>query len=199
MHLLSNAPHLNLQAKYLHCSGCHFELKQLGFTAAYRARQCLLTSRNAFISILRAGLLQPHGSESGTWHNRDLIRRHACAESSPCTPCASIRNDAGPAAHVATETFVHTQASSISPEPFSGQSLTWFGVHVYHVWTFSVLVFVASLGCCVCFLVSVHLVCTLWWTSCTGSKVQSLPISLFAGQQERCHQWQSVYCGTQRS
>jgi hypothetical protein len=60
----------------------HFELKQLGFTAAYRARQCLLTSRNTFISIRRAGLLLPHGSESGTWHNRDLIRRHARADAS---------------------------------------------------------------------------------------------------------------------
>jgi hypothetical protein len=75
--------HLTLLARYLPCSGCHFELKQLGFTAAYRARQCLLTKRNTFISILRAGLLQPHGSESGTWHSRDLIRRHACADASP--------------------------------------------------------------------------------------------------------------------
>jgi hypothetical protein len=75
MHLLPNALHLTLQARYLHSSGCHFELKQLGFTAAYRARKCLLIPRNTFISILRAGLLQPHGSESGTWHNRDLIRR----------------------------------------------------------------------------------------------------------------------------
>jgi hypothetical protein len=46
----------------------------------------LLTARNTFISILRAVLLQPHGSESGTWHNRNLIRRHACADESPCTP-----------------------------------------------------------------------------------------------------------------
>jgi hypothetical protein len=36
------------------------------------------------ISILRAGILQPHGSESGTWHNRELIRRHECADASPC-------------------------------------------------------------------------------------------------------------------
>jgi hypothetical protein len=70
---------LTLQARYLHYSGCHFELKLLGFTAAYRAHQCLLISRNTFISILRAGLLQPHGSESGTWHNRDLI---LCADAS---------------------------------------------------------------------------------------------------------------------
>jgi hypothetical protein len=83
MHLLPNALLLTLQARYPHCSGCHFELKQLGFTAAYRARQCLLTSRNKFISVLRAGILQTHGSESGTWHNRDLIRRHACADASP--------------------------------------------------------------------------------------------------------------------
>jgi hypothetical protein len=54
MHLLPNALHLTLQARYLHCLGCHFELKQLGFPAVYRARQCLLTSRNTFISILRA-------------------------------------------------------------------------------------------------------------------------------------------------
>jgi hypothetical protein len=83
MHLLPNALHLTLQARYLHCSGCHFELKQLGFTAAYRARHRLLTSRNTFISILRAGILQAHGSESGTWYNRDLIRRHACADDRP--------------------------------------------------------------------------------------------------------------------
>jgi hypothetical protein len=54
---------------------CHFELEQFGFTAAYPARQCLQTSGNTFILILRAGLLQPHGSESGTRHNRDFIRR----------------------------------------------------------------------------------------------------------------------------
>jgi hypothetical protein len=36
----------------------HCELKQLGFNAAYRARQSLLTSRNKFISILKAGILQ---------------------------------------------------------------------------------------------------------------------------------------------
>jgi hypothetical protein len=83
MHLLWNALHLTLQARCHHCAGCTFELKQVGFTAAYRARQCLLTSRNTFISILRAGPLQPHGSESGTWHNRDLIRRHACADALP--------------------------------------------------------------------------------------------------------------------
>jgi hypothetical protein len=91
MHLLPNAlHHLTLQARDLHCSGCHFELTQLSFTAAYRARQCLLISRNTFILILRAGLLQPHGSESGTWHNRDLIRRHACANASSCWNFAEI-------------------------------------------------------------------------------------------------------------
>jgi hypothetical protein len=83
MRLLLNALHLTLRAKHLHCSGCHFEIKQLGFTAAYRARQCLLTSRNTCFSILRAGTLQPRGSESGTWHNCDLIRRHACADALP--------------------------------------------------------------------------------------------------------------------
>jgi hypothetical protein len=30
MHLLPNALHLNFQAKHLHCSGCHFQLKQMG-------------------------------------------------------------------------------------------------------------------------------------------------------------------------
>jgi hypothetical protein len=80
VHLLPNALHLTLQARCLHCSGCHFELKQLGFTAAYRALQCLLTSWNTFLSIFRAGLLQPHGSESGTSHSCDLIRRHACSD-----------------------------------------------------------------------------------------------------------------------
>jgi hypothetical protein len=50
----------------------HFELKQVGFTATYRPRQCLLTSRKRFY-ILRAGLLEPHRSESCTWHNRDFI------------------------------------------------------------------------------------------------------------------------------
>jgi hypothetical protein len=34
MPLLQNAVHLTLQARYLHCSGCHFELKQVGCTAA---------------------------------------------------------------------------------------------------------------------------------------------------------------------
>jgi hypothetical protein len=70
MHL-PNALHLTLPTRYPHCSGCHFELKQAGFTAAYRARQHLLTSRSTFFSILRAGLLQPRGSESGTWHTPD--------------------------------------------------------------------------------------------------------------------------------
>jgi hypothetical protein len=32
--LLQNALHLTLQARYLHCSGYHFELKQVSFTAA---------------------------------------------------------------------------------------------------------------------------------------------------------------------
>jgi hypothetical protein len=56
MHLLRKALHLTLQARYLHCLGCHFEVKQIGFTGAYQARQCLLTPRNTFISILGAGL-----------------------------------------------------------------------------------------------------------------------------------------------
>jgi hypothetical protein len=46
MHLLRNALHLTLQARCHHCPGCHFELEQAGFTATYRPRQCLLTSRN---------------------------------------------------------------------------------------------------------------------------------------------------------
>jgi hypothetical protein len=71
MHLLRNALHLTLQAR---CPGCRFELKQVGFTATYRPRQCLLTSRNTLFSIFRAGLLQPNGSESWTGHNRLLIR-----------------------------------------------------------------------------------------------------------------------------
>jgi hypothetical protein len=74
MHLLRNALHLTLQARCHHCPGCHFELKQFGFTATYRPRQCLLTSGNTFFPILRAGLLEPNGSESCTWHHRDLIR-----------------------------------------------------------------------------------------------------------------------------
>jgi hypothetical protein len=49
MHLVLGALHLTLQARYPHCSGCHFELKQVGFTAADRARQSLLVSRNTFI------------------------------------------------------------------------------------------------------------------------------------------------------
>jgi hypothetical protein len=91
MHLVLIALHLTLQARYPHCSGCHFELKQVGFTAAYRACQCLLASKNTFILIIRAGLLQPHVSESGTWHNRDLIRRHACVDASPCESESSCR------------------------------------------------------------------------------------------------------------
>jgi hypothetical protein len=74
MHLLRNALHLTLQARCHNCPGCHFELKQVGFNATYRPRQCLLTSRNISFSIFRAALLEPHGSESCTWHNRDLIR-----------------------------------------------------------------------------------------------------------------------------
>jgi hypothetical protein len=73
MHLLQNALHLTLQARCQHCLGCHFELEQVGFTANYRPRQCLLTSRNTFFSIFGAGLLEPHGSESCTWHSHDLI------------------------------------------------------------------------------------------------------------------------------
>jgi hypothetical protein len=93
MNLLPNALHLTLQAKYPHCSGYQFVLKQLGFTATYRERRCLLISRSTFISMLGAGLLQPHGSESGTRHSRDHIRRHACADVSPCPMhCASITN-----------------------------------------------------------------------------------------------------------
>jgi hypothetical protein len=39
MHLLPNALRLTLQTRYLHCSACQFELKQLGFTAAYHLTQ----------------------------------------------------------------------------------------------------------------------------------------------------------------
>jgi hypothetical protein len=74
MHLLRNALHLTLQARCHLCPGCHFELKQVGFTAAYRPRQCVRTSTNTFFPIFRAGLLEPHGSESCTWQNRDLIQ-----------------------------------------------------------------------------------------------------------------------------
>jgi hypothetical protein len=73
-HLLWNALHLTLQASCHHCPGCHFELKHVGFTATYRPRQCLLISRNTKKSIFRAELLEPHGSESCTGHNRDLLR-----------------------------------------------------------------------------------------------------------------------------
>jgi hypothetical protein len=83
MHLLRNALHLTLQARCLHCSGCNFGIKQVGFTATYRPFECLLTSRKTLFSIFRAGLLEPHGSKSGTRHNRDLIRKHACADVSP--------------------------------------------------------------------------------------------------------------------
>jgi hypothetical protein len=76
-HLLWNAQHLTLEARFhcsgMHNSGCHFDLKQVGFTATYLPRRCLLTSRNTFFPILRAGFLEPHGSESCTWHKRDLI------------------------------------------------------------------------------------------------------------------------------
>jgi hypothetical protein len=34
MHLLPNALHLALRVRYLHCSSCHLELRQVGFTAA---------------------------------------------------------------------------------------------------------------------------------------------------------------------
>jgi hypothetical protein len=61
MHLLPNALHLTLQARYLHCSGCHFELKQLGFAAAYQARQCLLTSRNTVIRYSELGFCSHTG------------------------------------------------------------------------------------------------------------------------------------------
>jgi hypothetical protein len=81
MHLLRNALHLTHQAKCHHCLGCHFELKQVGFTATYRPRQCLLTSRNIKFSIFRAGVLEPHGSESCTWHNNH--GRYACAHATP--------------------------------------------------------------------------------------------------------------------
>jgi hypothetical protein len=74
--------HLTLQARHPHCPGCHFELKLVGFTAAYRAHQCLLASTNTFSPIIRAGLLHLRGSESGAWHNRDLIRRQALADGS---------------------------------------------------------------------------------------------------------------------
>jgi hypothetical protein len=74
MHLLQNALHLTLKARCHHCPGCHFELKQVGFPATYRPRQCLLTARNTFFSIFGAGLPEPHGSESCTWHYRDLLR-----------------------------------------------------------------------------------------------------------------------------
>jgi hypothetical protein len=60
------------------CPGCHFELKQASFTATYRPRQCLLTSKNTFFSICRAGLVEPHGSESCTWHSRGVVTLSMC-------------------------------------------------------------------------------------------------------------------------
>jgi hypothetical protein len=66
MHLLRNALHLTLQARSHHCPGCHCELKQSGFTATYRPRQCLLTTRNTVFSIVRAGPLEPHRTKSCT-------------------------------------------------------------------------------------------------------------------------------------
>jgi hypothetical protein len=42
---MRNALHLTLQARCHTYPGCHFELKQVGFTATYRPRKCLLTSR----------------------------------------------------------------------------------------------------------------------------------------------------------
>jgi hypothetical protein len=73
MRLLRNALHLTLQARCHHCPGCQFDLKQVGFTATYRPRQCLLKSRNTFFPIFRAGILEPHWSESCIWHNGDVV------------------------------------------------------------------------------------------------------------------------------
>jgi hypothetical protein len=66
MHLLRNALHLTLQARCHHCLGCHFELKQVGFTATYRPRQCLLTSRHTFFRY----------SELGFWSHTGLNLAH---------------------------------------------------------------------------------------------------------------------------
>jgi hypothetical protein len=100
MLLLWNALHLTLQGRCHPCAGCHFELMQAGFTATYRPRQCLLTSRNTMFSIFRAGLLEPHGSESCTWQNRDFIRTHVLTQRpvcfcllrpQPCSPEPELR------------------------------------------------------------------------------------------------------------
>jgi hypothetical protein len=86
MHLLRNALHLTLQARCHHCPGCHFELKQVGFTATFRPPQCLLTSRNTFFSIFRAGLLEPHGLNLAHGIIATFSRQYACADATPCLP-----------------------------------------------------------------------------------------------------------------
>jgi hypothetical protein len=66
MHLLRNALHLTLQARCHHFPGCHFELKQVGVTATYRPRQCLLTSKILFFRY----------SELGFWSHTGLNFAH---------------------------------------------------------------------------------------------------------------------------
>jgi hypothetical protein len=113
--------YLTLQARYLHCSGCHFELKQLGFTAAYRARQCLLTTINTFILILRARILQPHRSESRTWHNRDFLQRHVLTDRARSRSCCdgsqvATRSSLAMRIDALGEFFAYRTRKAISPQ-----------------------------------------------------------------------------------
>jgi hypothetical protein len=72
-----------------HSPGCHFELKQVGFTAEYLPRQCLLTSRNTFFRY----------SELGFWSHTGLNLAHGIfatlsglyayddVDATPCLSC----------------------------------------------------------------------------------------------------------------
>jgi hypothetical protein len=68
MHLLRNALHLTLSSARLYC---HLSTAPM---------PCYI--KKCIVSIFRAGLLEPHGPESCTWHNRDLIGHNACADAS---------------------------------------------------------------------------------------------------------------------
>jgi hypothetical protein len=73
------------------CPSCHFELKQVGFTATYRPRQCLLTSRNTFFRYSELGFRSHTGLNLAHGVIATLSGHYACADATPCT----MRREAG--------------------------------------------------------------------------------------------------------
>jgi hypothetical protein len=87
MPLLQNALHLTLQARDLQI---RLPLSAQASRLHYRLTSTLMPSgsKKTILFDTQSWASGATRSESGIWHNRDLIRRNACADASPCTTTA---------------------------------------------------------------------------------------------------------------